>query len=264
MVVATIHTDGAYAHSRNVGGWAALIDIPGDQANITYGRVKRTTSNRMELVAIIMGLRAIANKNAAVVFTDSELAVKQFNGEYEINENLDLWTDLATERERLQNVVLKHLPRNSVKPLEEADRLSKMMTDPDCKSPEWTKYGEKNANEELAEVVEEVKEHIVSATEECWCFPNTIHVPAKEESSVADGGVEETGPGEDDAVVEDEGESEAEAGVPEGELPGSSVEDDGHSGDEPADDGGDDEPDNPAKPVGKKPARKRRSKTKIG
>lgn len=141
MVAAVIHTDGAYSRDRDVGGWAALIDIPGDQANITYGRVRHTTNNRMEMVAIIKGLQAVKNKDAAVVFTDSELIVKQFNGEYEINANLDLWEDLARHRDRLANVVLKWLPRNSTMQLEEADKLSKLMTDEKCQSPEFTTYG---------------------------------------------------------------------------------------------------------------------------
>lgn len=137
----SIHTDGAYSPAKNVGGWGVLIDHDnGGTAEIAYGRVRNTTNNRMEMVAIIRGLTGCEDDEFVNVYTDSELIVKCVEGEYEISKNLDLWQDLHDQVERLTGVDFHHQPRNSTPQLAEADRLSKLMTSDEARV-EWSQYG---------------------------------------------------------------------------------------------------------------------------
>ncbi len=57
----TIHTDGSCIGNGGpfaFGGWAAILDYPQEQRRLS-GKVELTTSNRMELTAIIEALKAI-------------------------------------------------------------------------------------------------------------------------------------------------------------------------------------------------------------
>ena len=83
-----IYTDGAYSSKTNIGGWA-LISVPEavsyDNELYKYyykdsGWEHNTTNNRMELLAVIVGLEAIKRPNAQVnVYSDSSYVVKAIN-----------------------------------------------------------------------------------------------------------------------------------------------------------------------------------------
>ena len=53
-----IYTDGACKGNPGPGGWGALI-IEGDIKNEIFGGEADTTNNRMEILAVIMALKAI-------------------------------------------------------------------------------------------------------------------------------------------------------------------------------------------------------------
>ena len=53
-----LFTDGAYSRSHNVGGYAYLLKY-NQHSKIQSGCINNTTSNRMELTAVIKGLEAI-------------------------------------------------------------------------------------------------------------------------------------------------------------------------------------------------------------
>ncbi len=65
-----IFTDGACSGNPGVGGWAAILCYNGVEKEI-YGYDKQTTNNRMELFAVIMGLRALKQTCEVTVTTDS-------------------------------------------------------------------------------------------------------------------------------------------------------------------------------------------------
>jgi ribonuclease HI len=101
-----IYTDGACKGNPGPGGWGALI-IDGDTKNEIYGGESNTTNNRMEIMAVIMALKAIKNKNQITVFTDSTYVQKGINDwieKWKINgwrtsnrkdvKNKDLWVQL--------------------------------------------------------------------------------------------------------------------------------------------------------------------------
>lgn len=54
----TIYTDGACSGNPGTGGWAAIILFQNHRKNIC-GREENTTNNKMELTAVINGLKVL-------------------------------------------------------------------------------------------------------------------------------------------------------------------------------------------------------------
>jgi ribonuclease HI len=73
----TVHlfTDGACLGNPGPGGWAALLRYNGVEKELAGGAAL-TTNNRMELMAVIEGLRALTRACAVTVFTDSQYVQK--------------------------------------------------------------------------------------------------------------------------------------------------------------------------------------------
>ena len=80
-----IFTDGACSGNPGVGGWAAVLVFNGIKKEIS-GYDKQTTNNRMEMFAVIMGLRALKEPCEVVVTTDSAYVADRFqrfgNGDF--------------------------------------------------------------------------------------------------------------------------------------------------------------------------------------
>ncbi|WP_169709435.1 ribonuclease HI [Deferrisoma camini] len=66
-----IYTDGACLGNPGPGGWAAVLVEPGGRVWEIGGRDPATTNNRMELTAVIEGLRRTASGARVHVVTDS-------------------------------------------------------------------------------------------------------------------------------------------------------------------------------------------------
>ncbi len=102
-----IYTDGACSGNPGNGGWGAVLLYNGHEKRIS-GSANDTTNNRMELMAVIEGLRSIKNKKLAItVYTDSKYVQNGItswihswkkNGWKGSNKkpvkNVDLWQDL--------------------------------------------------------------------------------------------------------------------------------------------------------------------------
>jgi ribonuclease HI len=71
MEEVTIYTDGACEGNPGPGGYAAIVDRKGRRRELT-GSEPRTTNNRMELLAVITGLRSLEEPSAVKVVTDSQ------------------------------------------------------------------------------------------------------------------------------------------------------------------------------------------------
>jgi ribonuclease HI len=84
--IAQIHTDGAARGNPGPAAWAYVIAIPEQTPIESAGTMGAATNNVAEYTALIralergldLGLRRVA------VFSDSELMVKQMNGEYSV------------------------------------------------------------------------------------------------------------------------------------------------------------------------------------
>lgn len=75
----TLYTDGASSGNPGPGGYGAILQCAGHEKELSGGFI-RTTNNRMELMAVIIGLEAIKWENARVnVFSDSTYVVKAIN-----------------------------------------------------------------------------------------------------------------------------------------------------------------------------------------
>lgn len=67
-----LYTDGACRGNPGKGGWGALLRYNGHEKTL-YGGEPMTTNNRMELMAVIQGLRALKRPGLDVqVFSDSK------------------------------------------------------------------------------------------------------------------------------------------------------------------------------------------------
>ena len=66
-----IYTDGACSGNPGPGGWGAVIFDDEEKQNNISGKVRKTTNNRMELMAPIMALKKIKSKSNVTIFTDS-------------------------------------------------------------------------------------------------------------------------------------------------------------------------------------------------
>ena len=103
-----IYTDGACKGNPGPGGWGALI-IEGDIKNEIFGGEADTTNNRMEMLAVIMALKAINAVSEITIFTDStyvQKGISEWIDKWKINgwrtsnkkevKNKDLWVQLDT------------------------------------------------------------------------------------------------------------------------------------------------------------------------
>lgn len=70
-----VFTDGSSEGNPGPGGWGAVLVVDGQVVAQDYGSEAHTTNNRMELKAIIAGLRMIPPDTPTDVYTDSELIV---------------------------------------------------------------------------------------------------------------------------------------------------------------------------------------------
>ena len=70
-----IFTDGGSRPNPGPGGWGAVYVKNGKIVEQRYGSEEQTTNNRMELTAIIEGLKMVKEKEAIDIYCDSELTV---------------------------------------------------------------------------------------------------------------------------------------------------------------------------------------------
>jgi len=66
-----LFTDGACKGNPGPGGWGAVLRF-GDHEKELFGGEAATTNNRMELTAVIEGLRALSRRCAVDITTDSQ------------------------------------------------------------------------------------------------------------------------------------------------------------------------------------------------
>ena len=69
-----IHTDGACSGNPGPGGWAAVLTSGKHRREISGG-FRRTTNNRMELMAVIEALKRIKRPSKVTVYSDSQYVV---------------------------------------------------------------------------------------------------------------------------------------------------------------------------------------------
>lgn len=75
-----LYTDGACSGNPGPGGWAYILKHPGSGTEReASGGEALTTNNRMELTAVIEGLRAIKRPSRVEIYSDSQYVLKGLN-----------------------------------------------------------------------------------------------------------------------------------------------------------------------------------------
>ena len=118
-----IYTDGSCHGNPGPGGWAAIIVEDGSR-RVLGGGEARTTNNRMEMMAVIEGLKVLPEGSRVMVFSDSRYVVNTMTRSWKRNANGDLWGMLDTEVEK-REVSWRWVRAHKGDPLnEEADRVA--------------------------------------------------------------------------------------------------------------------------------------------
>ena len=96
----TMYTDGACSGNPGPGGYGIVLMSGGFRKEISLG-FRKTTNNRMELLAVIIGLESLKNPNSVVtIYSDSSYVVNAINkkwlftwekNNYKKRLNPDLW-----------------------------------------------------------------------------------------------------------------------------------------------------------------------------
>lgn len=73
----TLYTDGACSGNPGVGGWGSVLIFNGHEKRIS-GAHPSTTNNRMELTAVIEGLKCLKQPCTVDVYSDSSYTVNAF------------------------------------------------------------------------------------------------------------------------------------------------------------------------------------------
>ncbi|MBD3223903.1 MAG: ribonuclease HI [Caldithrix sp.] len=110
-----LYTDGACSGNPGPGGYGALLRYKGKTKEISRG-YRKTTNNRMELMAIIAGLETLHESCQVDIYSDSRYIVDAVNqgwvnkwqrngwmrNKKEPAKNIDLWTRLLELFEKHQ------------------------------------------------------------------------------------------------------------------------------------------------------------------
>ncbi len=113
MAQVVLTTDGSSLGNPGPGGYAAILEYK-DKQKILTGGFSRTTNNRMEIMAVLAGLKALKKPTLLTIRTDSQYVARaisegwlkkwQKNGWRTAGKkpvkNRDLWEDLSRELDK--------------------------------------------------------------------------------------------------------------------------------------------------------------------
>src|SRR5690554_2894441 len=120
-----MYTDGACSGNPGPGGWGVLLEWNGKSKELSGGDAQ-TTNNRMEMKAIIEGLKALNKPCRVTICSDSALIINAFKDNWidgwikrgwkkadkKPVENQDLWQEMLKETNR-HHIVWKKVKGHS-------------------------------------------------------------------------------------------------------------------------------------------------------
>ena len=111
MQTVKIYTDGACLGNPGPGGWCCILRS-GVHERVLRGGEAQTTNNRMEILAVLEGLRALNKSSRVEIYSDSQYVLKGINewlpgwvkkgwinSQKKPVANVDLWKEMLTELE---------------------------------------------------------------------------------------------------------------------------------------------------------------------
>ena len=115
----TLHTDGGARGNPGPGAIGAVITKGNEVIYELSKYIGKCTNNEAEYFAVLYGLKSALNKNITKleVFVDSELVVKQINGEYRVK-NLRLkkiFDKVKKLQSEFEKISFIHVKRNKNK-----------------------------------------------------------------------------------------------------------------------------------------------------
>jgi ribonuclease HI len=122
-----LHCDGASSGNPGDAGIGIVISIPSQNKTLQISEyIGVTTNNVAEYTALIKGLETAKTlgTDRIRVFLDSELIVRQINGQYRVRNRglLPLWTKARSLLQTFKEYNIIHIERKENR---EADRLAK-------------------------------------------------------------------------------------------------------------------------------------------
>ena len=107
MKEVVLYTDGACSGNPGPGGWGVILVYKGKE-KVMSGGMKETTNNRMEILAVIEGLKCLKEPCKVEIYSDSAYVVNTFLQGWLENwikndwktssnkqvQNVDLWKEL--------------------------------------------------------------------------------------------------------------------------------------------------------------------------
>ncbi len=160
----TIYTDGSSLGNPGKGGWAAILSDESQNEKILTGGFRLTTNNRMELLAIVEGLKSLKVQGySVIIYTDSQLISNSVNNGWlkkwsnngwkksdktEVL-NSDLWKMLI-ELMKINNVQVSWIKgHNGEEGNERCDKLSKNAAENATAIDEFYENGTQNNSKQL-------------------------------------------------------------------------------------------------------------------
>jgi cyclic pyranopterin phosphate synthase len=121
--VITIYTDGSCLGNPGPGGWGAVVIDDGNRRSL-HGNDPETTNNRMEIKAVVEGLKSIPENSDVTVFSDSSYVINTMTKNWKRKKNNDMW-ELLDKEVSSRTVSWTWVKGHAGDPLnEEADRLA--------------------------------------------------------------------------------------------------------------------------------------------
>lgn len=113
MKKVVLYTDGACSGNPGPGGWGAILVYKGKE-KVMSGGMKETTNNRMEILAVIEGLKCLKEPCKVEIYSDSAYVINTFLQGWLENwikndwktssnkqvQNVDLWKELIALLEK--------------------------------------------------------------------------------------------------------------------------------------------------------------------
>ena len=96
----TIHTDGSCLGNPGPGGYGVILEHNGHEKELSGG-FRRTTNNRMEILAVIIGLEELMEPCSVTVYSDSRYVVDAIEKGWAVKWQASGW--MRNKRERALN-----------------------------------------------------------------------------------------------------------------------------------------------------------------